>query len=121
MKDRYDRHRKSTTKYSEGDLIRLDRTTFDKDRVGKSKKLMAKFHGPYRIVKILPNDRFLSEDTPLTRKGGKKYENIVSIDRIHPWLNFKGFVSENDSDGNDERYKEMNEICSRYRNVFCFR
>ena len=100
-KHNYDKHRKPARKYSEGDLVRLERTTFDKDRIGKSKKLLAKFHGPYRIVKILPNDRFLVEDTPLTRKGPKKYENIVSIDKIHPWLNFKGFESENDSDVND--------------------
>lgn len=62
---------------------------------------MPKYHGPYKIVKILPNDRFLVEDTPISRKGSKKYENIVSIDKIHPWLTFKGFESENDSDTND--------------------
>ncbi|XP_022830961.1 uncharacterized protein K02A2.6-like [Spodoptera litura] len=101
-KHRYDKHRKLATKYNIGDLVRLERTTFDKDRIGKSKKLMAKFHGPYKIVKILPNDRFLVEDTPITRKKGKKYENVVSIDKIHPWLNFKSLDSENDSDGNDK-------------------
>lgn len=101
-KDRYDKHRKLPTKYNEGDLVRIERTTFDKDRIGKSKKLMPKFHGPYGIVKILDNDRFVVEDTPLTRRGNKMYENIVSIDKIHPWLNFKSIESENDSDTNNE-------------------
>lgn len=97
-KERFDRHRKPPTKYREGDLVRIERTTFEKDRQGKSKKLIPRFHGPYRITKILPNDRFLVEDTPLTKKGNKKYENIVAIDKIHPWLNFNGFGSENDTD-----------------------
>lgn len=54
---------------------------------------MSKFHGPYRILKVLPNDKFLIEDTPLTKKGNKRYENVVALDKIHPWLNFKGYAS----------------------------
>lgn len=91
----FNKHRKKATFYKEGDLVRIERTIIDKDHHGKSKKLIAKFHGPYRILKILPNDRFLVEDTPLTRKGNKKYENVVALDKIHPWLNFNGY----DSDG----------------------
>lgn len=93
-KREFDKHRKSATKYNVGDLVRIERNVFDKDLVGKSKKLTPKFHGPYRIVKILPNDRFVVEDTPLVRKGNKRYENVVAIDKIHPWLNFKGLDSE---------------------------
>ncbi|KAF9804620.1 hypothetical protein SFRURICE_014528 [Spodoptera frugiperda] len=54
---------------------------------GKSKKLESKCQGPYRIKKILPNDRFIIVDTPLTRKG-KAYENVVAIDKIYPWMSF---------------------------------
>lgn len=41
-----------------------------------------------RITKILENDRFFTEDTPLTRRGSKKYENVLAVDKIHTWLNF---------------------------------
>ncbi|OWR53389.1 putative orf [Danaus plexippus plexippus] len=97
-KDRFDKHRRLTHIYSEGDLVRIERMTFDKDRIGKSKKLMPKFHGPYRIIKVLSKDRYVVGDTPLTRKGNKRYENVVSIDKIHPWLNFRSIESENDTD-----------------------
>lgn len=73
---------------------------FDKELVGKSKKLTPKFHGPYRIVKILPNDRFVVEDTPLSRKGNKRYENVVALDKIHPWLQFKELDSEGSESDN---------------------
>ncbi|KAG6462773.1 hypothetical protein O3G_MSEX013458 [Manduca sexta] len=106
-KTRFDKHRKSPTKYCEGDLVRVERVTFDKDRLGKSKKLMPKFQGPYRIVKVLPNDRYVVKDTPLTKKGNKVYENVVSCDKIHPWLNFKGpeNINDSDSDNSDENEK----------------
>ncbi|KAF9813157.1 hypothetical protein SFRURICE_015646 [Spodoptera frugiperda] len=98
-KKHFDKRRKSRTTYNVGDLVRLERTVIDKDHVGKSHKLIPKFQGPYRILKLLPNDRFLVEDTPITRKGNKRYENVVALDKIHPWMNFKGYASEStDSD-----------------------
>lgn len=103
-KVQFDKHRKKASSYNVGDLVRIERSVNDKDHIGKSKKLIPKFHGPYRIVKILPNDRFLVEDTPLTKKGNKRYENIIALDKIHPWLNFNGYESDgsdNDKDGND--------------------
>lgn len=64
---------------------------------GQSKKLESKFQGPYRIKKVLKNDRFIIEDTPLTRKG-KRYEGIVAIDKIFPWLSFDNGLSDNSTD-----------------------
>lgn len=100
----FDSRRKMATSYNIGDLVRVERTVTDKDHVGKSKKLISKFHGPYRISKILGNDRFLIEDTPLTRRGNKRYENVVAVDKIHPWLNYKNISSdgsENDNSGDE--------------------
>lgn len=105
-KRRFDKNRRRcTTTYTVGDLIRIERTVIDKDHLGKSKKLVAKFQGPYRIMKVLPNDRFLVEDTPLTRKGKKRYENIVALDKISPWLNFNDYsteASDNDNECSDK-------------------
>lgn len=85
-KDRlnFNKKRKPARQYKEGDLVRVERQV---PHDGKSQKLVVKYQGPYRIMKVLPNDRFLVEDTPLTRKN-TRYEAIVSIDKIHPWLNF---------------------------------
>lgn len=100
-KKRFDKNRKQPKLYKVGNLVRIERTVIDKDHLGKSKKLVPKFQGPYRIIKILPNDRFLVEDTPLTRRGNKKYENVVAIDKIHPWLNFNDFSSEGSESDNE--------------------
>ncbi|CAK1589624.1 unnamed protein product [Parnassius mnemosyne] len=97
----FDERRKHATQYKEGDLIRIERTVIDREHLGKSKKLLSKFNGPYRIKKLLPNDRFLVEDTPLTRKGKRRYENVVALDKIHPWLNYKAISSGSDNDHSD--------------------
>ncbi|KOB75240.1 Pro-Pol polyprotein [Operophtera brumata] len=81
----YNKHRKAPTQYEVGDLVRIERQV---QHDGKSQKLSVKYQGPYGIVKLLPNDRFLVEDTPLTRKHGRKYEAVVAIDKIQPWMNF---------------------------------
>ncbi|KAL4719183.1 hypothetical protein ACJJTC_006859 [Scirpophaga incertulas] len=70
------------------------------------KKLLPKFHGPYRILKILPNDRFLVEDTPLSRRGSKMYENIVALDKMHPWLSFKNHSTDDSGTDNDDDIPE---------------
>lgn len=105
-KKQFDKHRTCQRQYSVGDLVRIERTVIDKDHVGKSQKLIPKFQGPYRILKILPNDRFLVEDTPLTRRGNRRYENVVALDKIHPWMNFKGYTS----DSTDSDHSEGPEI-----------
>lgn len=84
-KERFDRRRKKGTLYKEGDLVRVMKAIVG--GTGQSKKLESKCQGPYRIKKILPNERFVIEDTPLTKKG-RRYEGIVSIDKIFPWLSF---------------------------------
>ena len=101
-KKNFDKHRKSCTLYKVGDLVRIERAVTNKATAGKPKKLAAKFQGPYRIIKILPNDRFVVEDTPITRKGNRRYENIVAIDKIYPWLNFSNPISGSDSDSYQE-------------------
>jgi len=83
-KKNFDKRRKLPTSYKIGDLVRNERTLTDKAMLGKLIKLTAKFQNLYRIIKILPNDRFLVEDTPITRKGNRRYENIVAIDKLHP-------------------------------------
>ncbi|KAL0810525.1 hypothetical protein ABMA28_010646 [Loxostege sticticalis] len=86
QKERFDRNRKKGRKYKEGDLVRIEREIGTNN--GQSRKLMAKLQGPYRIVKVLDKDRYVIEDTPLTRKQNRKYEAVVALDKIHPWLSF---------------------------------
>lgn len=100
-KVRYDSKRLTSQNYEIGDLVSVKR---DVPSDGNSKKLAAKFQGPYKIKKVLPNDRYLIESTPLTlKRGQRKYENIVAIDKLKPWLVFnRGCeTTESESDNTD--------------------
>lgn len=94
-KTRYDGKRKPGKQYKPGDLVRIVRAIASNSS-GQSKKLEPKLQGPYRIIKVLPNDRYLVEDTPLSRKG-RRYEAIIAVDKIYPWMNF-GSPSNSDTE-----------------------
>ncbi|KAL4719884.1 hypothetical protein ACJJTC_014821 [Scirpophaga incertulas] len=103
--ERFNRNRKPGTKYVAGDLVRVERQI---PHDGKSQKLAIKFQGPYRITKVLPNDRYLIEDTPMTRKHGRRYEAIVAVDKIHPWLIFRrDLTSSEDNCSNSNSENEL--------------
>lgn len=103
QKERYDRSRCKPITYSVGDLVRVERQV---QSTGSSKKLIPKFHGPYRIVNIYDHDRYQIEDTPLSRRGNKKYTSVVSVDKMKPWLNFNrphdDILSDEGSDNSSE-------------------
>lgn len=84
-RDRFNSRRKAAKCYSEGDLVRVERQV---PSDGQSQKLVVKYQGPYRVLKVLPNDRYVIEDTPLSRKNNRRYEAVVAIDKMQPWLSF---------------------------------
>ncbi|KAF9404778.1 hypothetical protein HW555_014175 [Spodoptera exigua] len=71
--ERFNSRRKSSKRYEAGDLVRVERQV---PHDGKSHKLVVKFQGPYRVIKVLPNERYVIEDTPMTRKHGRRYEAV---------------------------------------------
>ncbi|KAF9811688.1 hypothetical protein SFRURICE_011051 [Spodoptera frugiperda] len=97
--EKFNSRRKPAKRYSEGDLVRVERQ-YPHD--GQSQKLVMKFQGPYRVLKALPNDRYVIEDTPLSRKNNRRYEAIVAVDKMQPWLHFnrdlESSCDENNSD-----------------------
>ncbi|CAK1551548.1 unnamed protein product [Leptosia nina] len=103
-KDIYDAHRNKNVIFKVGDLVRVIRTTTGIE--GQSKKLDPKCRGPYRIKKVLPNDRYIVEDTPITRKG-KRYEAIIAVDKIFPWLVMTQPVP-TDDELSDDNNSELN-------------
>lgn len=84
-RERFNSRRKPAKTYSVGDLVRVERQV---PSDGQSQKLVVKYQGPYRVVKLLPNDRYVIEDTPLSRKNNRRYEAVVAVDKMQPWLNF---------------------------------
>lgn len=107
-KERFDKKRKKGVSFTTGDLVKVIRAVTGIE--GQSKKLEAKCKGPYRIKKVLPNDRFVIEDTPLTKRG-RRYEAIVSLDKISPWLSFSDPASDSNESTSDDESNDKDE-CS---------
>ncbi|XP_045539290.1 uncharacterized protein LOC123722212 [Papilio machaon] len=97
--ERFNKHRKCSRKYIVGDLVRISRQV---PHDGQSQKLVVKYQGPYRVLKVLEHDRYVVEDTPLSRKGGRRYEGIVAVDKIQPWMSFDRNFDNSTDDDDDE-------------------
>lgn len=95
QKERFDKGRKRVV-YEEGDLVRIEREV---QSTGQSKKLIPKVRGPYRITKVLGQDRYEVQDTPISRKNNRPFKSVFPVDKIHPWLVFK---RTDDSDYSDK-------------------
>lgn len=101
QKTAFNCNRKPAKAYVEGDLVKITKVSFSND--GKSKKLLPKFIGPYKVVKSLGNDRYQISDIPgFSRK--RPYDTVVSVDRMRPWIHLK--TLEINSDVNDSTTEE---------------
>lgn len=87
QKERFDKLRASATKYQVGDLVMVP-CAFS--ATGGSKKLLPKYKGPFKVRKVLFNDRYEVEDL---REGSKKITTVVAVDRMKPWIVFEGDMS----------------------------
>nr|CAI5827382.1 unnamed protein product [Callosobruchus analis] len=84
QKERFDKTRAEATKYEEGQLVCINYTP---PATGGSKKLLPTFKGPFRVIKVLPNDRYELEDL---REGRKKRRSVAAVDSMKPWIVLRG-------------------------------
>lgn len=81
MKEIYDKTRAPTKIFKEGDLVMIPNHNPEK---GKSKKLAAKFRGPFRITSVLDQDRY--EVSNIQGHSMKTYKNIYPADHLKSWI-----------------------------------
>lgn len=81
QKERFDKKRGKALKYAVGTLVLLRITSIPS--TGESKKLYPKFRGPFRVVAVLPNERYEVEDL---RGKRRKQRTVVAVDHIKPWI-----------------------------------
>ena len=82
MKERYDKKRKAPRQYEVGDLVMI---LSDSPSTGESRKLEPKKRGPYEITKVLRNDRYAVEDIEGEKQSNKRYQGVISVDRLE-WI-----------------------------------
>lgn len=85
QKERYDRTRRDATKYNDGDLV-LVQITSD-PAIGSSRKLHPKFKEPFRVHRVLINNRYEVEDL---REGRRRGQIVAAADRMKPWITIQG-------------------------------
>ena len=51
----------------------------------ESRKLEPKKRGPYEITKVLRNDRYAVEDVEGEKQSNKRYQGVISVDRLE-WI-----------------------------------
>lgn len=81
QKERYDKTRQNAKRYDEGDLVLVQITS--EPAIGSSRKLHPKFKGPFRVRKVLINDRYEVEDL---REGFRCGRTVAAADRMKPWI-----------------------------------
>lgn len=89
------RKRKKARKYVDGDIVAIKRTQF-----GPGLKFRNKFLGPYRVARVMRNDRYI------VKKIGEHegpQETSTSADHIKPWLcaDVDGLESEEETEEDD--------------------
>lgn len=98
----YDQGRRPARAYSKGDLVKITKVAFQND--GKSTKLMPSFEGPFRVIKVLGNDRY--RVAPIAGFHGmkNKRKTTVAADRMRPWIHIASLEidTETDSEGRND-------------------
>ncbi|XP_025837022.1 uncharacterized protein LOC112906662 [Agrilus planipennis] len=73
----FNKKRKKAITYKEGDLVAIKRTQF-----GPGLKVQPKYFGPYQIIRVLRNDRYIVEKIGY-HEGPR--QTSASADHIKPW------------------------------------
>jgi hypothetical protein len=87
QKNRFDHPRSTPRLYQEGDLvlIRISSTP----ATGSSQKLLPKWRGPFRVAKVLGNDRYEVKDIPGTGRSRLRYSGVAAGDNMRPWVRYE--------------------------------
>lgn len=85
MKERFDKKRCAPKQYNEGDLVLVQKQL---NNPGESNKLLPRYSGPYKVTKILGNDRY--EVSSIEGYSKRAYKNVYTADTIKPWITLSG-------------------------------
>lgn len=102
QKEYYDKGRKPARKYKVGELVKITKVAYNNE--GKSTKLLPSYIGPYRVVKVLGNDRYKLAAIPGLTGTKSKRKTTVAADRMLPWVHLAALEVNSDSNDEDVNY-----------------
>lgn len=77
----YNSNSKGARQYHTGDLVYIQNV----DTSPGNKKFIAKFKGPYKVVKILPHDRYVIGDVEGMQVSQIPYDGVIEARNIRLW------------------------------------
>lgn len=83
-KNYFDKRRKKPHEYKAGDFVMLKNIV---NTPGINKKLLPKYKGPFKIVKTLPNNRYLIRNIENLQLSRIPYEGVASPENMKPYVN----------------------------------
>lgn len=86
QKQYFDTKRFAAPIYKIGDLVMLKITSTS--ATGNSQKLVAKWRGPFRVSRVLENDRYEVRDIKGMQRSQIPYCGIAGIENMKPWIHF---------------------------------
>lgn len=92
--------------FEKGDLVVIKNVD---TTIGKNKKLIKKFKGPYVIRKRLDNDRYVVTDIENCQVTQKPYDSVIDSSRMRKWLEAEKNTEDLDK-GNTLEHKQINDI-----------
>lgn len=78
----YNARSKDPVKYKIGDYVMITNTEVTP---GVNKKLLPKFKGPYKVKRVLDNDRYLIEDVDGFQLSQKPFESVFDASHMKLW------------------------------------
>lgn len=79
----FDKRHKKPIQYKIGDHVLIKNVV---NTPGINKKFLAKYKGPYEVVKILPNDRYLIKDLDNLQISRLPYEGVCCPENMKPYV-----------------------------------
>lgn len=95
QKQAYDKGRKPARIYTNGELVKIVKTAFQND--GKSTKLLPSYEGPFKVVKVLGNDRYKVAPIPGFEGMKNRRRTTVAADRMKPWIHIVSLELDNEN------------------------
>lgn len=112
QKEYYDRNRYPAQVYQKGDLVKITKVNFQND--GKSKKLLPSYIGPYRVTRVLGQDRYRIASIPGFSTANSRTTTIAA-ERMRPWVHVAALNLEDEPGSSNEStdyYGNNNDIDS---------
>lgn len=105
----YDKRRKVATEYKMGELVLWKGGATCSNEKGVNRKLIQRYSGPYRVSKVMENDRYKIASV----KGARGYKNFEATAAVDSLRRYMGVMQRDKLLNGDSSEDELGEVTDR--------